>query len=178
MTRVFVGAAAAFVAATQLACTAPLNWREVRPPGSGLTALFPCRTDHHERRVALAGAAATMQMHVCETAGLTFAVSFVEMDSPQRVARGLLELQALAGSNIGASATPLQALQALQVPGMTPHGSAGMLSLAGRLPGGSPVRLRAAFFTHGLRVFQATVIGVDAGDEAAQPFFSGLKLAA
>ncbi len=175
MTRVFVGAAAAFVAATQLACTAPLNWREVRPPGSGLTALFPCRTDHHERRVMLAGGAATMQMHVCETAGLTFAVSFVEMDSPQRVARGLLELQALAGSNIGASATPLQALQ---VPGMTPHGSAGMLSLAGRLPGGSPVRLRAAFFTHGLRVFQATVIGVDAGDEAAQPFFSGLKLAA
>ena len=175
MTRVFVGAAAAVIAATQVACTAPLNWREVRPPGSGLTALFPCRTDHHERRVTLAGALASMQMHVCETAGLTFAVSFVEMDSPQRVAQGLLELQALAASNIGASATPLQALP---VPGMTPHGRAGMLSLAGRLPGGSPVRLRAAFFTYGLKVFQATVIGVDPSDEATQPFFSGLKLAA
>ena len=157
------------------ACAPALNWREVRPDGSGLEAVFPCRPDRHERRVALAGSSASMQMHVCQAAGLTFAVSLVDVDAPDRVARAMAELRALAVSNVGAADSRVAALQ---VPGMTPNPQAALLSARGRPAGAEPLRLRAAFFSKGLRIFQATVVGADPSDEATQPFFDGLRVPA
>ncbi|MEO7151508.1 MAG: hypothetical protein ABIX46_07345 [Burkholderiaceae bacterium] len=165
-------APAAALAAALGACAPSLNWRDVQL--ADLRALFPCRPDVHQRRVVLAGATAPMQMHVCEAAGLTFAVAFVDLDTPEQVERGLIELRALAVGNIGGSG---EQRTAGSVPGMTPNPQAGQVSVQGRLPDASPVRLRAAFFSKGLRVFQATVVGADPGDEATQPFFGGLKLA-
>ena len=160
-------------AAGWVACAPALNWREVRPSGSGLEAVFPCRPDRHERRVLLAGASVSMQMEVCAAAGLTFAVSFVDLDTPERLARGVTELRALAVGNIGGTESQSDALQ---VPGMTPNPGAVVLGVQGRLAGTAPVRLRAAFFSKGLRLFQATVLGADPSDDATQPFFAGLRL--
>ena len=42
--------------AALIACSPTLDWREARPEGSGVAALFPCRPDQHERTVRIAGA--------------------------------------------------------------------------------------------------------------------------
>ena len=165
----------ALSAASSMACAPALNWREVRPEGSGLEAVFPCRPDRHERRVALAGAGVSMQMHVCEAAGLTFAISLVDVDAPDRVARVMTEMRALAVSNVGATDSTVAALQ---VPGMTPNPQAALLDARGRPVGAERLGLRAAFFSKGLRIFQATVVGADPSVEATQPFFAGLRVPA
>ncbi len=169
------GALRAALLAALTACAPALNWREVRPQGSGLEAVFPCRPDRHERRVALAGASASMQMHVCEAAGLTFAISLVDVDAPDRVGRVTAELRALAVSNVGAIDSNVAALQ---VPGMTPNPQAALLDARGRPVGTERLGLRAAFFSKGLRIFQATVVGADPSVEATQPFFAGLRVPA
>lgn len=178
MVRLSHGASSAALLAALVsvtACAPPLNWREVRPEGSGLEAVFPCRPDRHERRVALAGAGISMQMHVCEAAGLTFAISLVDVDAPDRVARVTAELRALAVSNIGATDSTVVALQ---VPGMTPNPQSALLDARGRPVGAERLGLRAAFFSKGLRIFQATVVGADPSVEATQPFFAGLRVPA
>ncbi|MEO6409291.1 MAG: hypothetical protein ABIO45_11145 [Burkholderiaceae bacterium] len=169
------GVLCAILLAASAACTPALNWREVRLDGSGLEAMFPCRPDRHERHVTLAGVSASMQMHVCEAAGLTFAVSLVDVDAPDRVSRAMVELRALAVSNIGATESTVAALQ---VSGMTPNPQAALLSARGRPVGSERLGLRAAFFSKGLRIFQATVIGAAPTEEAMQPFFAGLRVPA
>jgi hypothetical protein len=60
---------------------------------------------------------------------------------------------------------------------MTPHPLAARLSLEGRGTDGAAVHEQAVFFARGLRVYQATVVGPVLDAEAADTFFSGLKLA-
>ena len=168
-------AVSAALSAALSSCTPALNWREVRPDGSGLEAVFPCRPDRHERRIALAGTSASMQMHVCQAAGLTFAISLVDVDVPDRVARAMAELRTLAVSNIGATDSTVASLQ---VPGMTPNPQAALLDARGRPAGAERLFLRAAFFSKGLRIFQASVVGAEASVEAMQPFFAGLRVPA
>ena len=43
------------LAAVLSACTPTYNWREVRPEGSGVVLMMPCKPDSHARRVRLAG---------------------------------------------------------------------------------------------------------------------------
>jgi hypothetical protein len=50
--------------------------------------------------------------------------------------------------------------------------------LSGRLPDGAPVQEHAVFFTRGLRVYSATVIGAKPALPAVETFFGGLKFPA
>ena len=65
----------------------------------------------------------------------------------------------------------------LQIPGMTPNPEAARLIVAGRLPDGAAVQAHAAFFTRGLRVYQATVIGAQPALPVVETFFAALKFA-
>jgi len=154
------------------ACSPPLNWREFTPEGSGIVASFPCRPDRVERRVMLAGAGRQMALLACEAGGMTFALAFVDAADPAGVAATLAELRTIALRNVQAGAP--QVVPA-QVPGMTPNAAALRLSAAGRLPDGAPVHTHAAFFTRGLRAYQATVIGAEPPLPAVQTFFDALK---
>ena len=58
---------------------------------------------------------------------------------------------------------------------MTPNPQALRLSVAGRLPDGSAVQEHAAFFTRGLRVYQATVIGAQLSPPAVETYFGALR---
>ena len=156
-----------------LACSPALDWRDVRPEGSELTAVFPCRPDRHVRRVELARSATAMHLHVCEADGLTFALAFADIETPEMVGKALGQLRETAARNIGA---PAPQVQAWQLSGMTPQPQAGRLAATGRLPDGAPVRLQAVFFAKGLRVYQATVMGAALRDEAVEPFLAGLRL--
>jgi len=162
------------LAASLVACTPALDWREVRPEGTGLSALFPCRPDRHERDVRLADMPARMQLHACDAAGATFSLAVVDAAMPSRVEPVLAALKASAAANIGGAAPRIEPFAP---PGATPNPGSALLHVAGRLPDGRAVTMHAAFFVHGLRVFQATAVGAALADETLQSFFGATRLA-
>ncbi len=155
-------------------CSPALNWREVRPAGSGIAAMLPCSPDRQMRNLALAGYAVKMQMWRCTADGATFAVGFADMPDTGAVTAAIDELRRLAVGNIDATEPRIESLR---VAGMTPNASAAHLSFAGRLPDGSAVHEDALFFARGQRVYQAVVIGAAPAAETVRIFIDGLKLA-
>jgi hypothetical protein len=157
------------------ACAPALDWRELRPEGSGIVALFPCKPEKNVRTLAVAGHRVRMAMLACSAAGATYALAYADLPDPAAIGPALAELRGLAAANIGAAPG---VTAALQVPGMTPHPQAGLVVLSGRLPDGAPVQEQAVFFARGLRVYQAGVIGARLEGDGAQTFLAALKLAA
>lgn len=154
-------------------CTPTYDWREIRPDGAALTALFPCRPQLLSRRVDLAGAKLQMQMHVCRSGDETLAVAFVDVDEPGQVSAIVRSLRGAAQANF--LATQVQ-VSALHVPGMTPNPNAALVLMLGASTQGEPVAATAAFFVRGLRVYQATIFGARVNTEVSQTFIAGLKL--
>ena len=153
-------------------CSPTLDWREIRPDGDAIVAMFPCRPDRHERRLTLAAGPATMRMLVCSAGGVTFALSFVDVAAPAGVTMTLTELQAVAAANVGtAAAAPVP----LQLAGASAYPEAGRVALTGQLPDGGAVKVHAAFFAKGLRVYQASVLGAEPSADAIDGFLSGLR---
>ena len=120
----------------------------------------------------LAGAGRKMALLACEAGGATFALAFVDAADPAGVAATLAELRTIALRNVQAASPQVSPAQ---VSGMTPNAAAWRVSAAGRLPGGGAIQTHAAFFTRGLRVYQATVIGAEPPLPAVQTFFEALK---
>ena len=167
------GAVVAAIVATA-ACTPTLDWREVRVEGDALTVLFPCKPDRRSRVVPLAGEPASMRMLTCAAGGDTFAASFLDVDDPARVPIVLQALQDITVANIDGAAPQSRPLV---LRGATPSPLARRLAVTGRLPDGRRVVAHCAFFVHGLRVYQASVIGPAPDPETVSGFVAGLKLA-
>lgn len=166
---------AALVAWSAVACTPALNWREFVPEGSGLMVTFPCRPERQTRQVVLAGANVSMTVLACAAGGATYALGFVGVADPGRITETLAELRGRAVTNLqGDGAVVSQ----LQITGMTANDQAAHLAFVGRLPHGGAVQEHAAFFTRGLRVYQATVVGEKPARQAIEKFFRGLKFPA
>lgn len=167
--------AALSIAATGglVACTPALNWREIRPPDSLVTAMFPCKPDHHSRRVTVAGTPLSMQLSSCTASDNVYALSHIDVGQADRVSPVLEALRQVAAENVGG---PTTVKSAQPVPGMTPHPLAQRLGWSGTRADGSTIAAQAAFFTQGTQVYQATVVGTRLDAEAADTFFSGLKL--
>lgn len=157
-----------------VACAPAFDWRVFTPEGSGVVTTFPCRPDRQVRDVTIAGTVTRMHMLVCSTSGVTFAMGFLDIADPARVADALSEMRAAAVNNLQ-GANPKA--EPIQVSGMTPNPQARRLSLVGRLPDGATVEAHAAFFAKGLRVYQATVIGTAPAPQVTQTFFDGLRFA-
>ena len=122
--------------------------------------------------VTLAGARVRMEMWACTAAGSTFALSFVDVADPARVGSTLSELRAVMLSNVN-GVSPI--LAPVQVIGMTPNPQATRLACAGKLPDGTRVQAHAAFFSKGLRAYQATTMGARPEPSGTETFFGGLK---
>jgi hypothetical protein len=58
---------------------------------------------------------------------------------------------------------------------MTASDQAARLFISGHLPDGAAVQEYAAFFTRGLRVYEAAVIGAKPEPTAVETFFEGLR---
>ena len=158
---------------TLAGCSPALDWREVRPAGSGATALFPCRPDKHERTLRIAGADRRMQLHSCDAAGATFSLAVVDGAEPAGVEPLLAKMQESFLANLGAGTPPVQPFAP---PGATPNPKSALLHVPGRLPDGRRVTAHAAFFVHGVRVYQATAIGESLSEDAMRGFFAAIKL--
>ena len=169
--RIFLAPLAA--AGLLAGCTPALDWREVRPAGSQLLLLFPCKPSAQERRVALAGQAVRMTLHACAAGGQTWGLAVADVADPTRVTPALAELGASSAANIGAApARPAP----FQVRDATPNAGSQRLRLQGNLPDGTQVKMQVAVFTHGTRVFQATVLGEALDTEAVDTFFDALRV--
>ncbi|MFG6467773.1 hypothetical protein [Roseateles sp. BYS87W] len=140
----------ALIAATLLtACQPALNWREIRPTGSGLRAQFPCKPDQDVRK--------DKGLAQCEAGDLGFAVSWA--DVPDATQSGAA-LQAMAQALAGKLQQPLPAATPVAVPGMTP------LPEAAQYRWVTPTGVtRVAVFAYGGRVYQALMTA--ARDDAA-----------
>lgn len=159
---------------TFTACTPTLDWRESHPAGSGVHALFPCRPVAQSREVALGAASLRMTIHACRAGDALYALGHADVDDPARVGAALVALRDAAARNLHADAPPMQALA---IPGMTPHAQAGHVRLVGQRPDGTPVREELALFARGTTVYQATVLGETLDAHAVQTFLSEMRLA-
>jgi hypothetical protein len=155
------------------ACSPTFDWRELVPEGAALRLSLPCRPDRHARSVPVAGTVTRLDMLVCSTGDTSFAVAFATLADPALVGPALVEWRAAAARNLGGAAV---SVLPFSMAGATPNAAAGMVALQGRRPDGSSVRQQAAFFAHGLRVYQASVLGSELPAEATETFFLGLKL--
>ena len=162
------------MACANMACTPDLNWREVRPDGSALVVLMPCRPASHARQVSLAGIAVEMSLYACAAGGATYALGMADIGQPQLVGRALEGLAAAAARNIASSGP--QSIAAIHVAGMTPQPQAARWALSGQLSDGRRVQEHVAVFAHGTRVYQATVVGGHLDVEAVESFLGSLRL--
>jgi hypothetical protein len=167
-----LGALAPTLALALAACSPTLNWREVRPDGTGAQLLFPCRPDAAERRVALAGNAVKLTLLSCAAGDHTWGLAFADMGDPTRVDAALAALQDSAFANLGAQRSDAVPQP---VPGATPQPRAGRSRLAGRSPKGKRLNMQMLVFAHGTWVFQASALGESAADEALENFFTSVR---
>ena len=170
------GVAASLVAATvALACSPTFDWREVRPEGSMVALMFPCRPVKEERRTRIGTTAVPLQFHSCSAGGAIFALAAIEAADPAAVAATLDAFRAQTSINLAGTVT---AQGAFSPPGATPNSRSERLVIVGSRPDGRRVVAQAAFFVKGLRLYQATVLNADTpgGPEATDTFFGAIRL--
>ncbi|MGE0351184.1 hypothetical protein [Hydrogenophaga sp.] len=159
------------------ACSPTFNWRELRPEGTPLQALMPCKPETATRQVSLDGAAPVeLHMHSCDTGGLTFAVAWADMGAAGRVPAAV---DGWRRATLGAvRVEPARADDPATRWNATVRGapSASGLSAQGRDHSGQPVQMRAVHFSSGTQVYQAAVYGPVLAQEVTSTFFDGLKL--
>lgn len=171
--------AAGLLSLLAVACTPTFDWREQLVPGTGIVTIFPCRPDRHARVVTLRGAPVRMEMLVCAAGSATYAVGFLDVATLDEAPMALAALRVAflgniqAGGRAGAP-TPPEPI-GLAIAGMTPNLESGQWSVQGRRPDGTSLSARGAFFAHGLRVYQAVVVGSALAVDEVDPFFAGLK---
>lgn len=159
-----------------VACSPTYNWREVRPAGSTLLALMPCKPEQAERAAPLGGSPVVLHMHSCETGGLTFAVAWAELAASDSSAEALDRWRGAALAAIradpGRAGDP-----ALQwTPEVRGADQAQGLVAQGTQHDQRTVQMRAAHFSRGQQVYQAAVYGAALPDEVVTTFFEGLRL--
>lgn len=156
-----------------VACSPALDWREVRPEGSGAALLMPCRPASHARELALAGTRVKLTLHACEAAGSTWAVAWADVTDPARVGPALQELRQSVLANLGGGSP---ARLPLELPGRTPNPDGGVFEVAGRLPDGQAVHGRLAVAALGTRVLQFTALGLKPDAAALDTYMQSLRL--
>jgi hypothetical protein len=153
-------------------CNPTFNWREVRPEGTRLTLLLPCKPDKAEKTVPLGGRDTALAMLGCETGGVTFAVAVAGIGEAAKAADVLEPWRRL--SLAGIKAGEIQT-RPLQLPGAA--APVNIVSAEGVGANGAPVRFSAAYFAQGRQVFQAVMLSTTPAPpaDAAETFFSSLR---
>lgn len=154
------------VAVATIACSPSLDWREVRPADSGALLLFPCKPEI-AARPATAAEPARMGLAQCKAAGLTFSLSWAELEDPAGIAPALQQMPAALAAKLEAKPG---AVRPLRIAGMTPNPQTGRQSLAGTR------QAEVAVFTRGRIVYQAVMLGAKRNEEAWDTFIGSIRL--
>lgn len=156
-----------------MACSPTFDWREMRPAGLGLAMSMPCRPASHARKLRLAGREVEMIMYACREHEMIFSLSTLDATDPSLVGPMLAHLGQAAATNILGT---VESDEPARVPGMTPHPAARHQVISGRLPDGRQVTEHLVLFSHGVRLYQAVLIGDKVQGEVARRFIGGLEV--
>jgi hypothetical protein len=159
---------------TLAACSPTLNWREVRADTSSLRFLLPCKPDKAQKQVPLGPTAVQLNMLGCDAGGATFAVAWAELAPGADTAAVLSQWEQLSLQNMRAAA-PVES-QPLKVVGAASAPAPRLTLATGQTADGKPVQGRAAYFSSGSQIFQAVMYAPKISPEAADTFFSSLRL--
>lgn len=183
MPRIFLilALASASIAAVAMlsACYPAFNWREVRPQGTALSVLFPCKPNKAQKTVPLGGKPTALTLLGCDAGDITFAVGVVELGSAPDAAPVLAQWQSATLANMKAGRAVAGAGASQPVPlkiiGASAQPEAILVRARGQRGDGRPVSGQAAYFAQGAQVFQAVIYADNIPQEAAETFFSSLK---
>ena len=169
----WTGLVCAAVAAA--ACSPTFNWRELRPEGTPLEALMPCKPESASRAVPLLGEPVELHMHSCEAGGLTFALALAEMADGVQVDAALKQWQTawLAAIRVDPADPRQQAAWALTVKGATKTEG---VKASGTDHRGQALQAQMAYFTRDGKIYQAAIYGPRVEDAVSASFFEGLVL--
>ena len=66
------------------ACNPTFNWRDVRPEGTALSLLLPCKPDMAEKKVLLGERPVAMRLLGCDVGDTTFAIAVADVRMSQK----------------------------------------------------------------------------------------------
>ena len=167
--RFLINAAVALTVLT--ACNPTFNWRDVRPEGTRLALLLPCKPDKAQRTVPMAGQPTALNLLSCDAGGVTFAVAVADVKDASKVTATLAQWQSATLANM--KAAPATSGAAFKLTGLAT--GAVMVKATGQRANGQAVSSQAAYFAHGSQVFQAVMYADKIAPGVAETFFSGLK---
>ncbi len=153
------------------ACNPTFNWRDVRPDGTQLALLMPCKPDKAQKTVPMAGQPTELMLLSCDAGGATFAVAVAEVKDASKVAATLAQWQSATLSNM--KAAPTTPGVAFKLTGLA--SDAVMVRAMGQRANGQAVSSHAVYFAQGPQVFQAVMYADKIAPDVADTFFSGLK---
>lgn len=156
------------------ACSPAFNWREVRPEGTRLSLLLPCKPDKAQKVVPLGAQSTTLSMLGCDAGGVTFAVAVADLGDASKAGEVLAGWQSVALANMKAAAGTAQSMP-LKVAGASPEPAAIRVSASGQRADGTLVQGQAAYFASGTQVFQAVMYAPAIEPDVAETFFASLK---
>ena len=162
---------AVFALAGLSACNPTFNWRDVRPEGTRLAALMPCKPDKAQRTVPMAGQQTELNLLSCDAGGVTFAVSMADVKDAAKAAAVLAQWQSATLVNIKSTQAAPDA--AFKLPGLASGGI--IVKATGQRANGQAVSSQAVYFAQGSQVFQAVMYADIIAPDIADTFFSGLK---
>jgi hypothetical protein len=153
------------------ACNPTFNWRDVRPNGTSLALLMPCKPQSAQKIVSMAGEPTELMLLSCDAGGVTFAVAAAEVKSAASVSAVLAQWQSATLANIKAESS--SAGTAFKLRGLAD--GAILVKATGQRANGQPVSSQAVYFAQGSQVFQAVMYADELSPDVAETFFSGLK---
>lgn len=164
---------ASALAVLLLGCSPALNWREVRVDGAPLVALFPCRPDQGVQAIPLGAHVVKMSMMGCEAGGAMFTLAYVSLD-------GSIDAEALRELWQAGTLASMQGVPAEAEPFALKKAGASLaptqIRTNGQRKDGSPVAMRAAWFTAGGALYQVAVYADGDVDKVAQDYFDGIQI--
>ena len=121
----------------------------------------------------MAGRDVELQALSCSAGGATFAVLTADIQDASRTGEVLAQWKAATLANLHSSSAQESAFVPI---GASRLPQSLQVVASGQRADGSKVESHAAYFTRGTQVFQAVIYTDRLQPEAAEPFFSGLKL--
>jgi hypothetical protein len=162
---------AVIAVATLAACNPTFNWRDVRPDGTRLALLMPCKPDKAQKTVPMAGQPTDLMLLSCDAGGVTFAVAVADVKDAGKTAATLAQWQSATLVNM--KAAPTTSSTAFKLSGLT--SGAVLVKATGKRVNGQAVSSQAAYFAQGTQVLQAVMYADKISPEVADTFFAGLK---
>ena len=166
--------AAASLVLMLTACNPAFNWRDVRPEGTNLALLMPCKPETAIKKVPMGGQTTSLQLLGCDAGDLTFALASADVADAAQVPAVLAAWQQLTLVNM--KAAKADSVLALQVKGKGGAATPAVwVKASGQRADGTKVAGQAVYFAQGPTVFQAVIYGAQIKPDVADTYFSGMK---